>query len=79
LGISISTAEIRIPGLQQIRLVPAQQFLDSTDLHPGKPPASLQPRRLKLELCNFVFALNMNMRRFLAVAGIEEESVGTDP
>jgi hypothetical protein len=36
---------------------------------------ALQPSRLEPDLCGGFLALNMNMRRFSTVPGIEEESI----
>lgn len=39
----------------------------------------MQPDRVKPELRNLSFTLNMDMWRFIAVPCVKEETVGTDP
>jgi len=39
----------------------------------------VQPDRVKPELRNLSFTLNMDMWRFIAVPCVKEETVGTDP
>ena len=59
--------------------MPAYQLVDSANLGRRKSTTPVQPNRAQPELCDFIFALDMNMRGLIAVAGIKEETVGTDP
>lgn len=78
-GIAISCAKIFIPSPQQHYAVPVQHLLNSTDLAAGKSTAPLQPDRIEPELRNFILALNMNMRCFIPIACVEEDTVRTNP
>jgi len=58
-------------------LVCFYECLDSVDFLPAKPVTVLQADRFQPELGLAVIAFNMNMRRFVAVTGIEEKSIRT--
>jgi hypothetical protein len=55
----------------------ADDSLNSTHLRPIKSSALLQPDGIKPEFCHLILALDMNMRRFVSVTGVKEETVGT--
>ena len=55
-----------------------ENFLQTSDLRPGKSAASLEADRIKPELRNHVLPLNMNMRWFLTIPSIEKEPVWAD-
>jgi hypothetical protein len=54
-------------------------FVDSTEFCPSKPTASLQPDRVEPELRDLVLTLDVNMLRFVSIAGVEEQSVRAHP
>lgn len=78
-GTTISFPEILIPDLQYLLAVRIHKSLNPIYLRRRKPPTSLQPDRVKPELRNFVLPLNMDMRRFISIASVEEKAVGTGP
>jgi hypothetical protein len=50
--------------------------LDSAQLDSAEAYAGVQSHRIEPELGLRALALHMNVRRFLAIRGIEEESIG---
>jgi len=54
------------------------KLVDSTNLRAGKSSTPLQSDRVKPELCQFVLTLYMDMRRFIPIPCIEEETVWPD-
>jgi hypothetical protein len=50
----------------------------STNLSAGKSSTPVQSDRLKPELGQFLFTLDMHMRRFIAIPCIEEKTVRPD-
>jgi len=56
----------------------SDQFLNSTNFCPLKSIATLQSNWVKPKLRNFVITLNVNMRRFIAVTRIKEETIWAD-
>ena len=59
-------------------MVLSDDLLNPADLLPRKAAAAVQPDRVKPELRGVVIPLNVHVRRFFPVAGIEEETLGTD-
>jgi hypothetical protein len=52
-----------------------KEFQHLADLCTAHASASVQSYRLKPELANAIFALDVDMRRLIPIAGIEEESI----
>ncbi len=59
--------------------MPVHQLFDLDEFGAPKSDAMLQPYWRQLEFRERRIAFDMDMHRFVAVAGIEEEPVGTDP
>jgi hypothetical protein len=68
-----------MPTPQQLLLFVLHQSLDPTDLGAPETATISQPNLIKPELRSVLVALDVNVRRFFAVASIEEESVRTNP
>src|SRR5262249_37802265 len=68
-----SIAEDLMPALQQRRLVLLDQLPDAVNFLAAETVAALQPHRIEPELGLAVVALDVDVRRPAAVAGIEEE------
>ena len=60
-------------------MVRSQQPLQAINLPSGKSAASLQSDGIEPDFRNLVVALHMHMRRLFSIAGVEEETVWTDP
>lgn len=54
-------------------------FVDSTEFCSSKPITSLQPDRVEPEPDDLVLPLDENVLRFIAIAGVEEQSVRAYP
>lgn len=54
-------------------------FVVSTEFCSIKPNTSLQPDRIEPEPGDLVLALDVNVLRFIAIAGVEEQSVRAYP
>jgi hypothetical protein len=78
-GTAISTAEVVIPRLPKGILMLGHEFMEATDFLTRKTAALLQPDRVKPKLRNLVLSFDVRMGRFLSIAGVKEEPVGTDP
>ena len=55
----------------------SDQVLYPRYLMPGEAATGIQPDGLKPELRGAIASLDMDMKRFCPIAGVEEESVGT--
>jgi len=55
------------------------KFVDSTNLPARKPSTPVQSDRVKPELCQLVLTLDMDMRGFITIPRIEEETIRPDP
>ena len=44
------------------------------NFHAIQPTTTLQPDGIKLEFCNFALSLNVHMRWFISVTGIENDT-----
>ncbi len=76
LGICDSVVlEVLIPALEQVFSVLLYESLDSIDLGSGEPVTPAESHRRQPELCLAVIAFDVDMRRFVSVARIEEKSV----
>lgn len=54
-------------------------FVDSTEFCSSKAITSLQPDRIEPELGDLILPLDVNVLRFIAIAGVEEQSVRAYP
>lgn len=54
-------------------------FVDSTEFCSIKATASLQPDRIEPELGDLVLTLDVNVLRFIAIAGVKEQSIRAYP
>jgi hypothetical protein len=54
-------------------------FVNSTEFCPIKATASLQPDRIEPELGDLVLTLDVNVLRFITIAGVEEQSIRAYP
>src|SRR6266851_2349764 len=72
-GVGLSAVKELIPCLQEVPLVSLHQIADSVDLLPTEPMAAFDLDRVEPELRLAVVALNVNVRRLVAVAGVEEK------
>ncbi len=50
-------------------------FVDSTEFCSIEATASLQPDRIEPELGDLVLTLDVNVLRFIAIAGVKEQSI----
>lgn len=57
-------------------MVICDDFMDSPDISPAEPAATLKSNGIKPEFGDIVIALDMHMLRFIAITGIEEEPIG---
>ena len=55
------------------------KFVDSTNLPAREPSTPVQSDRVKPELCQFVLTLHVDMRGFIMISRIEEETIWPDP
>ena len=55
------------------------KLVDSTNLRARKSSTSVQSDRVKPELCQVVLTLYMDMRWFIAIPCVEEETIWPDP
>lgn len=53
--------------------------LESADLFPVESTAAVKPDRIKPEFSYLILSFDMDMRRFISVAGIEEKPIRPDP
>ena len=74
-GACVSTVEESIPAIPQRLLVFGDQFLDLVNLACPKLVTAREPRRIEPKSGFTIVAFHMHMRRFFAIARIEEESV----
>jgi hypothetical protein len=56
-----------MPPLQQVLLVLAGQFSDSTQFGSAESASLLKRNRVKPEFCYFVLSLHMNVRRLTVI------------
>ena len=54
-------------------------FVDSTEFCSIEATASLQPDRIEPELGDLVLTLDVNVLRFIAIAGVKEQSIRAYP
>jgi len=54
------------------------KLVDSTNLPARKPSTPVQSDRVKPELCQLVLTLDMDMRGFIVISRIEEETIWPD-
>lgn len=73
LGVSVSTAEVLIPALDQLGFVFVDAPPDPVKLIPAESAAALKPDRIEPELRNAAISFDVNVRRFITIAGIKEE------
>jgi hypothetical protein len=64
-----------MPTLQQGLPILLDEGLDRADLSASKPPTPFQPHWIEPELGLGVVAFHMDVGRFAAVRGIEEEPI----
>jgi hypothetical protein len=64
-----------ISSLQQLLLVLLDQIADVVYFVPGEPAATLKLNWVEPEPCLTVVAINVNVWRFVAVAGIKKEPI----
>jgi len=51
------------------------KFVQPSDLGSAKPATGMKPDRIKPEFGNLIITFNMNVRRFISIARVEEESI----
>ena len=78
-GTSRSTPEVFIPSLHELHVMIPDDFVDSTEFCSIKATASLQPDRIEPELGDLVLTLDVNVLRFIAIAGVKEQSIRAYP
>ena len=78
-GTSRSTPEVFIPSLHKLYVMIPDDFVNSTEFCPIKATASLQPDRIEPEPGDLVLTLDVNVLRFIAIAGVEEQPVRPYP
>ena len=77
LGICDSVVlEVLIPILKQLFAVLLYESFDSIDFSPAEAVTSGESRRTQPELCLAGISFDVDMRRFITVARVEEQSVG---
>jgi hypothetical protein len=76
-GIRISIAKEVIPTPQQTFSVFFDKPLYPTDFAPAETTAIVKSDRIQPEFSSILVAFNVDMRRFITVSRIEEESIGT--
>lgn len=78
-GTSRSTPEVFIPSLHELHVMTPDDFVDSTEFCSIEATASLQPDRIEPELGDLVLTLDVNVLRFIAIAGVKEQSIRAYP
>src|SRR3990172_503756 len=74
-GITVSRAEVVIPGLQQVLGVLVHETSNVTQLCPSEATAAGKAHGFEPELGNTIVPLDVNMRGFATIAGIEEAPI----
>ena len=69
-------AEVVIPGLHKFYSMIIHKSLDSCEFHAGKTVAALQTNRIEPEFSDPIVPLNMDVRRFVIVPRVKEQSIG---
>jgi hypothetical protein len=72
---SLAKEAIQTPQFLPIAL---HQLLDLPNLRGPEAPAGLKPNRVQPELRGPVISLDMNMRRLVPIAGVEEKAIRPD-
>jgi hypothetical protein len=67
-----------MPGPQYPFAVMLDQPMNSAQLDAAEPHTSLKSNRIEPVLGDIITPFDMNMRRLLAVSGVEEEPIRTD-
>jgi hypothetical protein len=75
-GIAISVVEVFIPTLESARSVSLDDFLETVEFLARKPSASLEADGINPKLCFAVVMLDVDVRRFVPIARVEEEPIG---
>ena len=74
-----SVVEVVIPSVQQLAPAPFHNRQNSIDLASRKTAASFQKYGIKPKLRFAIISFDVNVRRFLSVARIEEEAIWSFP
>lgn len=70
-------AKVFMPSLSKLLFMKLNQLTNPIQFQSRESSTFLQSDRLKPKLRYFVLTLDMHMERLIAVACIEEESIGT--